>query len=150
MFSHSSIIQRLAFALFLSVLASGCSMKGASEFKRASREYFGCAMTPPWPLEATSHDSTSTSFIRLDDVYSLPIYFRKRADGFWPELSGVPESNIVDVSHAPFEVKRVDAPLNDRSEEFDREFVIIIERDSALILPEGSGDYWQLLLNSCD
>lgn len=150
MFSYSSMIQRVAFTLLLCALASGCSTKGAADFKQASRDYLGCAMTAPWPLEVTSRDSSSVSFIRLDDVYSLPIYFRESADGSWPELSDVPESNIVNVSHASFDVKRVNAPLSDGLGGFDREFVIIIKQDAALVLPEESGDYWQLLLNSCD
>jgi len=148
--SYSSMIQRVALILFFCALVSGCSTKGAADFKRVSRDYFGCAMTAPWPLEVTSRDSSSVSFIRLDDVDSLPIYFRESAGGSWPELSDVPESNIVSNSHVSFDVRHVNAPFSDIPGRFDRRFVIIIKQDAALVLPEESGDYWQLLLNSCD
>lgn len=150
MFSYSSVILRVTLFLLFWSLVSGCSTKGSAEFEDVSRYYFGCAMTAPWPLELTSRDSLSVSFIRLDDVYSLPIYFRKSVDGVWPELSDVSESNIVHFPDYPFAVKRVNDLLIDGPGGFDREFVIIIKEHSALILPERSGDDWQALLSSCD
>src|SRR5690625_3645289 len=105
--------ERIALMWFFGALVSGCATKGAADFKRVSRDYFGCAMTAPWPLEVTSRDSSSVSFIRLDDVDSLPIYFRESAGGSWPELSDVPESNIVSNSHVSFDVQHMNAPICD-------------------------------------
>ncbi|MGY6555445.1 MAG: hypothetical protein ACXIUM_13090 [Wenzhouxiangella sp.] len=133
----------------LAVLMVACSSNGSSEFEQLSYRYFGCFMTPPWPVELNSADAEGATFLRTDDIQSSPLFFSRSKLPIWELLPNVVPESIQFFDHPRFEVAEFIEFYSDPTIEFDRQATVIRRNSFNLFLPGETGKSWRALVETC-
>jgi hypothetical protein len=142
----------IALSLMLSIgfLLLACTQSQSTDFELVSEKLMGCTMSAPWPVEMTSSTPTVSTFVRTDDTWSLPLFFRHAESPSWSESSqSAPDS--VDVLQEDYStVVQFREIRKHETAELERLVTLIRRAPYELVLIGELGSYWASIVNSCE
>ena len=146
----------LSSTLSIGFLLLACTQSQSADFELASEKFMGCTMSAPWPVEMTSSTSTVSTFIRTDDTWSLPLYFRHAESPTWTETTGMRVESVEVLEDGYFsvvqyrEIRIADTIEASGNAELERLVTVIRRTPYELVLIGELGSYWTSIVNSCE
>lgn len=146
----------LSLPLSIGLLLLACAHSDSTEFEQVSARVMGCTLLAPWPVKMTSSTPTVSTFVRTDDTWSLPLYFRRVESPSWTESTGMRAGAVEVLEDGYFtivqyrEIRIADIIEASGNSELERLVTVIRRTPYELVLIGELGSYWAPIVNSCE